>query len=78
MGPGYVFKDHCIDRQISDSISQLSKKENVDKCLAKTTWVTAWNCIEGDPHGGGHVGIGLEVSSSIYLLPLMMINLCAT
>jgi len=65
MGPGYVFKDHCIDRQINDAISQSSSKANVDACLTKTTWETAWPCIEANPHTGGHAGVGQQMSNGV-------------
>ncbi len=62
LGPGYEVTDHCIDRAINEQFSALSSQSNVDACLAMTTFETAWPCIEGNPHAGGHGGVGGQVS----------------
>lgn len=36
----------------------------MNKCLAKATFAEAWPCIEAQPHGGGHGGVGGEVSGT--------------
>jgi hypothetical protein len=64
LGPGYAITDHCIDRQISNSFSTGSSQKEVDKCLAMATFAQAWPCIEAQPHGGGHGGVGGEVSAT--------------
>ncbi|KAF2008959.1 Di-copper centre-containing protein [Aaosphaeria arxii CBS 175.79] len=65
LGPGYSNTNHCIDRQINDMISQGSSQQNVDSCLAKKDWVSAWNCIEASPHGGGHAGVGGQMQNGV-------------
>ncbi len=62
LGPGYQITNHCIDRRINDVMSTGSSQANVDACLAKTDFASAWPCIEGQPHGGGHGGVGGQVS----------------
>jgi len=65
LGPSYAIGDHCIDRIISDSISLQSSQANVDECLAKTDWESAWLCIEFAPHRGGHGGVGGEMINAV-------------
>ncbi|SPO06431.1 uncharacterized protein DNG_09121 [Cephalotrichum gorgonifer] len=65
LGPGYEVTDHCINRQINDRISLGSSQAQVDNCLSKTTWATAWSCIEGQPHSGGHLGVGGQMSNGV-------------
>jgi tyrosinase len=62
LGPGYQYTDHCINRQINETWSILSAQEQVDKCLDKPDWLSAWPCIEDAPHSGGHGGVGELVS----------------
>jgi hypothetical protein len=64
LGPGYQITDHCIDRKISNSISAGSSQAEVNKCLAMGTFAQAWPCIEAQPHGGGHAGVGAQVSAT--------------
>jgi len=61
LGPGYEITNHCIDRRINNQMSSGSSQANVDRCLQATSFATAWNCIEGQPHGGGHGGVGGQV-----------------
>ena len=63
IGPGFENTFHCIDRNISDYLSRGSSQSNVDKCDEFDTFEKAWPCIEGAPHSGGHMGVGLEVSA---------------
>ncbi|KAF2728831.1 Di-copper centre-containing protein [Polyplosphaeria fusca] len=65
LGPGYSITSHCIDRQISEMFSGWTGQKDVDACLAKTTWLTAWPCIEDRPHGGGHSGVGGQMSNGV-------------
>ncbi|KAH7389990.1 hypothetical protein BKA66DRAFT_558580 [Pyrenochaeta sp. MPI-SDFR-AT-0127] len=65
LGPSYVNTDHCIDRQINEQMSQGSAQRNVDSCLAATNWATAWSCIEGNPHSGGHAGVGGQMQNGV-------------
>lgn len=62
LGPSYQITDHCINRAISNMASKGSAQTEVDKCLAQTTWSSAWNCIESVPHSGGHGGVGGKLS----------------
>lgn len=61
MGPGYAYTEHYINRRLDDAGSKQSSQEQVDKCLAQTTWINAWNCIEFAPHLGGHYDVGGQV-----------------
>jgi tyrosinase len=62
LGPGYENTQHCINRAINDRMSTGSAQANVDACLAMGTFDRAWPCIEGQPHSGGHGGVGGQVS----------------
>lgn len=66
LGPGYENTDHCMDRQINETYSATTSQQDVDECLDKPDWASAWPCIENKPHIGGHGGVGLQVSA--YLL----------
>jgi len=61
LGPGYLVQDHCIDRDVNDYFSNSASKATVDRCMATTTYLAFWPCIEGGPHGAGHGGIGAQV-----------------
>jgi tyrosinase len=61
LGPGYENTQHCINRAINDQMSTGSSQANVDACLKLTTFEQAWPCIEGQPHAGGHGGVGGQV-----------------
>ena len=65
LGPSYQVTQHCIDRRINDGASSRSSQANVDACLAKTTWEAAWSCLEGAPHGGGHGGVGGQMTNGV-------------
>lgn len=61
IGPAYEYNNHCIDRQFNETLSALSSQADVDKCLNLPDWLSAWPCIEANPHLGGHAGVGGEV-----------------
>ncbi|KLU89830.1 hypothetical protein MAPG_08799 [Magnaporthiopsis poae ATCC 64411] len=65
LGPGYMVTDHCIDRGINDYFSLGSSQGYVDYCLRQTTWERAWQCIEAQPHTGGHGGVGRQMQNPI-------------
>jgi hypothetical protein len=65
LGPGYEINKHCINRRISDFASQPAVQSNVDTCLRATSYTQAWNCIEGQPHGAGHGGVGEQMMNPI-------------
>lgn len=67
LGPGYEITNHCIDRRINNQMSSGSSQANVDRCLQATSFATAWACIEGQPHGGGHGGVGGQVCKYLHL-----------
>ncbi|SPO07087.1 uncharacterized protein DNG_09781 [Cephalotrichum gorgonifer] len=58
LGPGYLITDHCITRFVSDATSMSAQQQYLDACYEKQTFVEAWPCIEGRPHGAGHGGVG--------------------
>jgi tyrosinase len=70
LGPSYEITDHCIDRRLDDTTSQNSSQKEVDNCLAKTDWLSAWSCIEAAPHRGGHGGVGGQVCDEILFMLL--------
>jgi tyrosinase len=61
IGPAYEYTDHCIERQFNESFSALTSQQEVDHCLDQPDWLSAWPCIEANPHLGGHAGVGGEV-----------------
>ncbi|OAK97950.1 Di-copper centre-containing protein [Phaeosphaeriaceae sp. SRC1lsM3a] len=65
IGPGYSNTVHCIDRRLDDTTSRTSSKSEVDKCLAQTNWSSVWDCIEANPHRGGHGGVGGEMLNGV-------------
>ncbi|KAM7188371.1 Di-copper centre-containing protein [Rhypophila sp. PSN 637] len=65
LGPGYEITNHCINRRINNFASSGSAQAQVDNCLKMTTFATAWPCIEGRPHSGGHGGIGGQMQNGV-------------
>ncbi|KAH7112119.1 hypothetical protein B0J11DRAFT_598072 [Dendryphion nanum] len=65
LGPAYQNTDHCIDRRINDQMSAFSSQREVDSCLSKSDWISAWNCIEASPHAGGHGGVGGQMQNGV-------------
>ncbi|KAK4112247.1 Di-copper centre-containing protein [Canariomyces notabilis] len=65
LGPGYEVTSHCINRRISDLASMGSSQAQVDACLAMKDFETAWPCIEGQPHSGGHAGVGGQMQNGV-------------
>lgn len=64
-GPSFENVDHCISRAIDDDASRGSATDAVESCLALPDFATAWPCMEGAPHLGGHNGVGGEMSNPI-------------
>ncbi|KAK1749924.1 tyrosinase [Echria macrotheca] len=59
LGPGYrQGTPHCIYRFVNDTVSRMSGQAYVDECMAKTTYLDFWPCVESAPHVGGHGGVG--------------------
>ncbi|KAI1456044.1 Di-copper centre-containing protein [Annulohypoxylon moriforme] len=46
--------EYCLSRYLNDRALSMATEENVEKCLERETYVEAWNCLEGLPHGAGH------------------------
>ncbi|ROT42391.1 Di-copper centre-containing protein [Sodiomyces alkalinus F11] len=65
VGVGYDVREQCITRRVNETRSIGTSQERVDECLAEDTWEAAWPCIEGQPHGGGHAGIGGQMANPI-------------
>ncbi len=55
---------YCLIRNINGCFFKAVAQKTVDTCLAKKTFLEAWNCLETQPHGAGHGGIGGIVSLS--------------
>ena len=66
LGPGYLLTDHCITRFVSNTASASAAQSFLDACYEKETFVEAWPCIEGRPHGAGHGGVGGLVSFRLF------------
>jgi len=65
LGPGYEVTSHCINRRISDAMSTMSSQAQVDAYLALLDFKTAWPCIEGQPHTGGHASVGGQMQNGV-------------
>jgi len=65
LGPGYLINDHCIDRTIVDFISLAALPMYANRCLAMTSWLDFWPCVEGSPHTAGHGAIGSQMTNPI-------------
>ncbi|KAK3903865.1 hypothetical protein C8A05DRAFT_32396 [Staphylotrichum tortipilum] len=65
LGPGYQITNHCINRAVNDQMSTGSSQASVAACLAMATFDKAWPCIEGNPHAGGHGGVGGQMLNGV-------------
>ncbi|KAI5804833.1 hypothetical protein DFH27DRAFT_645138 [Peziza echinospora] len=65
IGPSWDNTAHCISRAVNDYASANSNQKHVDECLALPTFAKAWPCIEASPHGGGHGGVGGEMTNPV-------------
>ncbi|OAT01056.1 hypothetical protein, variant 2 [Blastomyces dermatitidis ER-3] len=61
-GPGSEIRTQCIDRNFDDAVSLGTSRARVEDCTSKPNWISAWNCIELNPHGGGHNGVGGQMA----------------
>jgi tyrosinase len=57
--------NYCISRNIQERAFASAAPANVDACLARTTFVSAWECLEGRPHSAGHGGVGGIMSNPL-------------
>jgi tyrosinase len=67
IGPGRTINDHCIYRFHNNEASWWMSQAFVDYCYQFEDYATAWWCIKGAPHAGGHAAIGGLVSFALYL-----------
>ncbi|PGH31737.1 hypothetical protein GX50_05460 [[Emmonsia] crescens] len=65
LGPGYEITDHCIDRKFNDEVSLYTSRERVENCTSQLDWISAWHCIEREPHAGGHNGVGGQMAKGV-------------
>lgn len=65
LGPGRRITDHCLARAIDDEHSNTSDAAHVNECIRLSRYDAAWPCIEGNPHVGGHFGVGGEMANAI-------------
>ncbi|KAI1087408.1 Di-copper centre-containing protein [Rostrohypoxylon terebratum] len=49
-----TISEYCLSRFLNDRALSMATRENVAKCIAAETFLEAWNCLEGAPHGAGH------------------------
>ncbi|KAG5305058.1 tyrosinase [Histoplasma capsulatum G186AR] len=61
-GPGYELTVQCIDRKFDDDVSSFTSRNQVDYCISQPDWISTWQCIEGNPHAGGHNGVGGQMA----------------
>ncbi|KAL4899881.1 hypothetical protein BDW74DRAFT_188766 [Aspergillus multicolor] len=55
----------CLHRAFVPETFALAKQENVDKCMAATTYEEAWNCLIENPHVAGHLGVGGTIADIV-------------
>ena len=66
LGPGYrKGTPHCIYRLVNDTLSTMVGQAYVNECLAKSTYLEFWPCVEAAPHVGGHAGVGGKMADPI-------------
>jgi len=63
LGPGFEMTDHCINRQVNDTLTMTAAPTVVEGCMNMPTFLTFWSRIEnrGGPHSAGHSGVGAQV-----------------
>ena len=64
IGPGFRLTDHCVARNVNDTISIWSAQEKVDDCMVYDKFEDVYPCLYMVPHRGGHGGVGGTVSIS--------------
>lgn len=62
--------DYCISRNINERSFSSAAQANVESCLVQATFLEAWNCFEGRPHGAGHGGVSGTVRNPRF--PLLL------
>ncbi len=53
---------YCITRNLNQCFFAGAAQHEIDACMAKKTYEDAWHCLEAQPHGAGHGGVGGIVS----------------
>jgi tyrosinase len=56
---------YCVSRNINERSFASAAQSNVNACLGSTTFLTAWGCLEGRPHGAGHGGVSGTMSNPL-------------
>ncbi|KAK0627925.1 hypothetical protein B0T14DRAFT_422288 [Immersiella caudata] len=67
LGPGFEINDHCINRQVNDSLTMSAAATVIEGCMNMPTFLTLWSCLEsrGGPHSAGHSGVGAQMGNPI-------------
>ncbi|PYI12693.1 Di-copper centre-containing protein [Aspergillus sclerotiicarbonarius CBS 121057] len=50
--------EFCLSRDLSQSDFSTEAASNVETCFGYANYTDAWQCYNGNPHGGGHGGVG--------------------
>jgi len=48
----------------------MAKREYIDACYKKKTFIEFWMCAEMAPHNGGHAGVGGKVGDRVALIQM--------
>lgn len=70
LGPLKQVNDHCIYRLQNHEASWWMSQEFVDYCYQFNDYASAFWCMKGGPHAGGHAAIGGLVSPALVSLIL--------
>ena len=62
IGPGFKSQARCINRRVSNPMSQYSSKSVVDAALKATNYIAAYTAISAGPHTMGHGALMMMVS----------------
>ena len=65
IGPGFTTEPRCVNRRITDSLSNLCGQSFVDAALNATTYLTALDGIYSGPHLMGHAALAMMNGDSI-------------
>lgn len=50
--------NRCVSRSFDDDSFLLGNQSNIDACFDSDDGIVALDCYFGNPHGGGHLGVG--------------------
>lgn len=65
LGPLKQVNDHCIYRSHNNEASWWMSQEFVNYCYQFNDYASAFWCLKGGPHAGGHAAIGGLVSTAL-------------